>query len=104
MNPRLLFERIFGAGKPGERAANLARRQAEQKSVLDFILDDARAMQRRLDARDNDKLEQYFTALRSIEERIAKAERFGAPKDPGTDAPTGRATVMATTFNSWPTS
>jgi len=89
VNPRLLFERLFGAGKPGERAANLTRRQAEQKSVLDFILDDARAMQRRLDARDNDKLEQYFTALRSIEERIGKAERFGAPKDPGTEAPAG---------------
>lgn len=89
VNPRLVFERLFGAGKPGERAASLARRLAEQKSVLDFILDDARAMQRRLDARDNEKLDQYFTSLRGIEERIAKAERFGAPKDPGTEAPAG---------------
>jgi len=89
VNPRLVFERLFGAGKPGERAASLTRRLAEQKSVLDFILDDAKAMQRRLDARDNEKLDQYFTSLRGIEERIAKAERFGAPKDPGTEAPAG---------------
>ena len=89
VNPRLVFERLFGAGKPGERAASLTRRLAEQKSVLDFILDDARAMQRRLDARDNEKLDQYFTSLRGIEDRIAKAERFGAPKDPGTEAPAG---------------
>lgn len=89
VNPRLVFERLFGAGRPGERAAALARRLTEQKSVLDFILDDARAMQRRLDARDNEKLEQYFTSLRGIEERIAKAERFGVPKDPGIEAPAG---------------
>ena len=89
VNPRLLFERLFGAGKPGERAASLARRTAEQRSVLDFILDDARAMQKRLDARDNDKLDQYFTSVRDIEQRIAKVERLGPPKDPGTDAPSG---------------
>jgi hypothetical protein len=89
VNPRLLFERLFGAGKPGERAASLARRTAEQRSVLDFILDDARSMQRRLDARDNEKLDQYFTGVRDIEERIAKAERLGAPADPGTEAPAG---------------
>lgn len=89
VNPRLLFERLFGAGKPGERTAGLARRTAEQRSVLDFILDDARSMQRRLDARDNEKLDQYLTGVRDIEQRIAKAERLGPPKDPGTEAPSG---------------
>ena len=89
VNPRLLFERLFGAGKPGERAAGLARRTAEQRSVLDFILDDARSMQKRLDARDNEKLDQYLTGVRDIEQRIARAEKLGPPKDPGTDAPPG---------------
>src|SRR5258707_918561 len=31
-NPRLVFERLFGAGSPKERAENLKRRQAEQHS------------------------------------------------------------------------
>lgn len=88
-NPRLLFERLFGPGNPGERAANLKRRQAEQRSVLDFVLDDARMMQSRLDARDNDKLDQYLTGLREIEQRIDKAERLGPPPDPGTAQPPG---------------
>src|SRR2546428_2392290 len=51
-NPRLLFERLFGAGAPGERAASLKRRQEQQRSILDFVLDDARSLQRQLAARD----------------------------------------------------
>ena len=38
-NPRLVFERLFGSGAPGERQANLERRRGEQRSVLDFVLD-----------------------------------------------------------------
>src|SRR6187399_2836320 len=34
-NPRLLFERLFGSGAPGQRAANLQRRQAQQRSIMD---------------------------------------------------------------------
>lgn len=88
-NPRLVFERLFGAGAPGERAANRKRRQLEQRSILDFIMDDAHRMERRLDAHDRDKLDQYLTGVRSIEERIQKAERFGPVKDPGMDTPPG---------------
>lgn len=88
-NPRLAFERLFGEGPPGERQANLQRRRQEQRSVLDFVREDAKAMQRRLAARDNDKLDQYLTGIREIETRIAKAETFGEGPDPGVDAPAG---------------
>src|SRR5262249_23813210 len=44
-NPRLLFERLFGAGPPGERKRNLERRQERQRSILDFVLDDALDLQ-----------------------------------------------------------
>lgn len=88
-NPRAVFERLFGAGKPGERRANLARRQQEEKSVLDFVLDDARAMQSRLDAADKRKLDQYLTGVREIEARIQKAERYGTAHDPSVETPAG---------------
>jgi hypothetical protein len=88
-NPRLVFERLFGAGKHGERAAIAKRRQADQQSVLDFVLDDARRMQRQLDAHDKDKLEQYLTGVRAIESRIQKAEQFATIPDPDIDAPPG---------------
>src|SRR5882672_5961314 len=88
-NPRLVFERLFGAGKHGERAAIARRRQADQQSVLDFVLDDARRMQRQLDAHDKDKLDQYLTGVRTIETRIQKAEQFGPIPDPEIEAPSG---------------
>ncbi|RUL85597.1 DUF1552 domain-containing protein [Tautonia sociabilis] len=88
-NPRLAFERLFGEGPPGERNASLQRRRAEQRSVLDFVMDEARSMRRRLDADDRHKLDQYLTGVREIEQRIEQAERFGPVQDPGIDTPPG---------------
>jgi hypothetical protein len=88
-NPRLVFERLFGAGAPGERSANLQRRREEDRSVLDFVLEDARAMQRRLSQQDQRKLDQYLTGVREIESRIQKAEQFGDAKVPTVETPVG---------------
>ncbi len=88
-NPRLAFERLFGAGKPGERRANLERRRQEQRSILDFALEDARSMRRRLGAEDANKLDQYLGGVREIELRIEKAERFGEVRDPQVETPAG---------------
>ena len=88
-NPRLLFERLFGAGAHGERAKGLALRQQQQRSILDFVLDDARSLQRNMTARDKDKLEEYLVSVREIEKRIEKSERFGAAPDPSAETPAG---------------
>jgi hypothetical protein len=88
-NPRLLFERMFGGGARGERAENARRRMEARRSVLDFVNEDTRRMQGRLDARDRDKLDQYLTGVREVEIRIQKAEQFGANVDPDVDTPAG---------------
>ena len=88
-NPRMVFERLFGSGAPGERASNMKRMQEEQRSVLDFVLEDANRMNRRLNGRDRDKLDQYLTGIREIETSIQKAEKFGPVSDPGIDTPSG---------------
>ncbi len=88
-NPRLVFERLFGSGSPGTRMQNLQRRQGEQRSILDFVQDDARAMQRRLGAQDKAKLDQYLTGVRAVEARIEKAEKFGRIPDPSRETPIG---------------
>lgn len=88
-NPRLLFERLFGSGAPGERAAALQRRQVQQRSILDFVLDDARALQSQLAYRDKQKLDEYLFSVREIEKRIEKAERFGKAPDPAIVTPAG---------------
>jgi len=88
-NPRLLFERLFGAGAPGERHEGLKRRQQQQRSILDFVLDDARSLQGQLTARDKQKLDEYLGSVREIEKRIEKAERFGKTPDPAVNTPAG---------------
>jgi hypothetical protein len=88
-NPRLVFERLFGAGPPEQRLANMKRRRQEQRSILDFVLDDARQMQRQLNLHDKDKLDQYLTGVRELETRIARAEKLGDPKDPKVAEPDG---------------
>jgi len=87
-NPRLVFERLFGGGAPGERAENLKRRSLEQRSIIDFVLDDARALQKNLNSGDRAKLDQYLTGVREIETRIERAERF-AVQDPAVPTPSG---------------
>jgi hypothetical protein len=86
-NPRQVFERLFGAGAPGERVANARRRRQEQRSILDFVLQDARSFQQRLSGRDQDKLDQYLTGVRELETRIQKAEQLGEVKDPMVPTP-----------------
>jgi len=88
-NPRLVFERLFGAGPPGERAQHLERRRQEQRSVLDFVMDEARSMNRRLAVQDRRKLDQYLTGVRELEARIDRVERFGEAPDPDVETPLG---------------
>jgi hypothetical protein len=84
-NPRLVFERLFGAGRPDQRAASLQQRRSQQRSVLDFVLEDARTMRSRLQQTDRQKLDEYLQSVREIETRIESAERLG---DARTDAAT----------------
>lgn len=88
-NPRLVFERLFGAGRQGERKENLRQRQATQKSLLDFVMDDARSLQRQLGRTDREKLDEYLTGVRGIEARIQRSESFGDTPDPAIDTPAG---------------
>ncbi len=87
-NPRLVFERLFGVGSPAERVENLKRRQAEQHSILDFVLQDANVVQRKLNGRDRQKLDQYLSSVREIEQRIEKAERMPVV-NPEVNSPAG---------------
>lgn len=88
-NPRLVFERLFGSGTGAERVAGFRERQERQRSILDFVQEDARRLQRDLGLNDRHKLDEYLTGVRDIERRIEQAERFGPPPDPGRDVPAG---------------
>ena len=88
-NPRMVFERLFGGGAPGERRKNFAERQSRQKSILDAVLEDARDLQGQLASRDLNKLDEYLTSVREIEGRLQQSERLGDSPDPSVSTPSG---------------
>ena len=75
IDPRLVFDRLFAGGTPGESAEQIARRNRYKKSILDFVSEDTRALQAKLGSADKEKLDQYLTGVRTLEQRIAA----GAP-------------------------
>jgi hypothetical protein len=88
-NPRLLFERLFGAGAKGQRAQSLKARRQQQKSILDFVTQDTRSLESELGSSDSHKLDEYLTSIRDVEKRIEAAERFQSIPDPDIETPTG---------------
>lgn len=85
-DPRLVFERLFGSGSKEERAKNFKQRQQQQRSILDFVTEDANSLNKQLGRNDQQKLDEYLAGVREIEKQIEKADRFPLP-DPGVDAP-----------------
>lgn len=75
INPRAVFERFFSAAMSKEQGESAKRRQVLKKSILDFVLEDAGALSRKVSGHDRQKLDEYLTAVREIEERVAAAER-----------------------------
>ena len=76
-NPRLVFERLFESGSQSERTESYQSRQQNKKSILDFVMNDAKSLQRDLGYNDQQKLDEYLTGVRTLEQRIARAEQFG---------------------------
>lgn len=73
-NPRLVFERLFGKSLQQDDNKAQAQRLRHNKSILDFVLEDARSLRRRLGRDDREKIDEYFVAVRELEERIEKTE------------------------------
>ncbi len=77
-NPRQVFNRLFGNGLPGEMGRRDAKQALYHKSILDFVMEDARSLQGKLGATDRRKLDEYLTSVRELEQRIERSERFAA--------------------------
>lgn len=87
VNPRLVFERLFGSTDGAENSASRALRAKQNASILDFVLEDAASLRNRLGAKDASKLDEYLTGVREIEQRLEKFEKDN--KIAGAQAPRG---------------
>jgi hypothetical protein len=81
-NPRVVFERLFSGGDDPQQAARVRERLARHKSVLDYVLDDARRLNGELGHNDRQKLAEYMSGVRHLEQQIEKSEKFPPVDNP----------------------
>ena len=74
INPRLVFERLFGSTDDREAAKGRAKRDEYRKSILDLVTDDASKLKQQLGQTDRRKVDEYFSSVREIEQRIERAK------------------------------
>ena len=77
VNPRILFERLFGDGDSTDAKSRLESLQ-EQQSILDYVKGGVDRLETKLGSGDRHKLTEYLDAIRDVERRIQKAEEQNA--------------------------
>lgn len=75
VNPRLVFERLFGSEEDAGDPAARARNSRIDQSILDLVSEDTRSLSRELGNTDRRKLDEYLTAVREVERQVQMAER-----------------------------
>ncbi len=83
--PSSVFARLFLEGRPDEVEAQ-ARKLRDGRSILDAVGDQAKRMQAGLGIDDREKLDEYFTSVRELEQRLAIGEQWSKKPKPKVDA------------------
>lgn len=73
INPKLVFERLFGSADDRDAIKGQAKRDEYRKSILDLVTEDASKLKQQLGQTDRRKIDEYFTSVREIEQRIERA-------------------------------
>jgi Protein of unknown function (DUF1552) len=89
INPRLVFDRLFGGSNRGETQQSQARRDRYNQSILDFVSDDVSQLRARLGLNDQRRMDEYLTALRDLERRIVHSTRVELPGGQAATRPVG---------------
>ena len=76
INPRIVFEKLFGGGVLGDSKEERARRAKYGQSILDYVMEDAKSLQSKLGATDRSKIDEYLMGVRELERKIEQAEKF----------------------------
>lgn len=84
-SPRKLFEKLFIQGRPEDVEANVESLR-QGRSTLDFVADQSKRLRSQLSSADQQKLEQYQTAVRDLEQRLHAAQEWERRPKPKVDA------------------
>jgi len=93
-DPRAVFERLFGTSGSTDPAVRLARMRRD-RSILDFVSDEAAVLGQVVGAQDKIKISEYFESVRDVERRIQMAEDQNSRELPLIDQPVGVPTDYA---------
>lgn len=74
-SPKKLFQMLFVQGKPEEVAANVEALK-QGRSMLDFVSDQSKRLNRSLSKADQRRMDQYFTSVRELEHRLHSSEEW----------------------------
>ena len=80
-SPSKVFNKLFLADSPKEQAKQVQRLQ-EGRSIMDIVADDAKSLKKSLGAGDQEKMEQYFGAVRNFEKRLGASESWAQKPKP----------------------
>lgn len=80
-----VFRRLFLQGSPGETEAQI-RRLDLGRSILDAVGSQAKDLERHLGPRDKDRLDQYFTSVRDLEQRMQMSREWEQRPKPAVSA------------------
>jgi hypothetical protein len=97
LNPRQLFERLFGNGAQLSPEAR-ARQSRIRRSVMDMVVADTKKLQSTLGPTDKRKLDEYLSSIREIELQLEKAEKDTTQINPGMEKPYGIPSDFAEHF------
>ena len=67
--PRAIFDRLTGKD-PAQR--DNEQNASQRKSILDTVLEDAKSLRRRISSSDQQKVDEYFDAVRNVEKRMSQ--------------------------------
>ena len=81
-----VFARMFLQGTKAETEAQVRKLETGQ-SILDAVAGQAKDLQRGVGARDRDRLDQYFTSVRDLEQRMQMSREWERQPKPKTKAP-----------------
>lgn len=84
--PRELFRALFQDDAPSEKAKATERIEL-QGSILDVVLDDAKSLRKQVSKVDNEKLQEYFSAIREVESKLQLDRQWQSIGKPAPNQP-----------------
>ena len=84
-SPNRVFAKLFIEGRPDEVAAQ-NQRLKDGQSILDSVGEQAKSLKSGLGTNDRDKIDEYFTSVRELEQRLAKTEEWAKKPKPKVEA------------------